>query len=189
MFRSARGVPDGGLLGAMQTNQDGANTWVERIVGRGWGKLQPALGDRADRPGPGERQPGGGDSVATRRPDRRDRGIPVDAGGRKWRPLLVAYVLMMAFTLVYTAEHYVVDILLGWACGRRGRHAIRGAAPRSNAVEVRARLAPRPDDYDILCDCRENVTWCHARHACRHQSGPAAGELQPRHVAGARPRR
>jgi hypothetical protein len=28
--------------------------------------------------------------------------------------LLVAYVLVMAFTLVYTAEHYVVDILLGW---------------------------------------------------------------------------
>ena len=39
MFRPARGVPDGGLLGAMQTNQDGANGWVERIVTRGWGKL------------------------------------------------------------------------------------------------------------------------------------------------------
>jgi membrane-associated phospholipid phosphatase len=34
---------------------------------------------------------------------------------RKWRPLLVAYPLIMAFTLVYSAEHYVVDILLGWA--------------------------------------------------------------------------
>jgi membrane-associated phospholipid phosphatase len=34
---------------------------------------------------------------------------------RGWRPWLVAYVLVMAFTLVYTAEHYVVDILLGWA--------------------------------------------------------------------------
>ena len=34
---------------------------------------------------------------------------------RGWRPLLVAYVLVMAFTLVYTAEHYVIDILLGWA--------------------------------------------------------------------------
>jgi membrane-associated phospholipid phosphatase len=33
---------------------------------------------------------------------------------RKWRPLLAAYVLVMAFTLVYTAEHYVIDILLGW---------------------------------------------------------------------------
>jgi membrane-associated phospholipid phosphatase len=33
---------------------------------------------------------------------------------RGWRPLLVAYPLIMAFTLVYTAEHYVIDILLGW---------------------------------------------------------------------------
>jgi hypothetical protein len=39
MFGSARGVPDGGLLGAMSTNRDGANIWVERIVGRGWGNL------------------------------------------------------------------------------------------------------------------------------------------------------
>src|SRR6478672_13316774 len=39
MFRPARGVPDGGLLGVMQTTHDGANGWVERIVGRGWGKL------------------------------------------------------------------------------------------------------------------------------------------------------
>ena len=32
MFRPARGVPDGGLLGAMQSTQDGANEWIERIV-------------------------------------------------------------------------------------------------------------------------------------------------------------
>jgi hypothetical protein len=31
------------------------------------------------------------------------------------RPLLALYPLAMAFALVYTAEHYVVDILLGWA--------------------------------------------------------------------------
>ena len=31
------------------------------------------------------------------------------------RPLLAAYPLAMAFALVYTAEHYLVDILLGWA--------------------------------------------------------------------------
>ena len=29
--------------------------------------------------------------------------------------LLAAYPLAMAFALVYTAEHYLVDILLGWA--------------------------------------------------------------------------
>jgi PAP2 superfamily len=32
---------------------------------------------------------------------------------RRWRWLLVLYPLMMALTLVYTAEHFVVDILLG----------------------------------------------------------------------------
>ena len=31
------------------------------------------------------------------------------------RALLVLYPLAMAFALVYTAEHYLFDILLGWA--------------------------------------------------------------------------
>ena len=33
---------------------------------------------------------------------------------RRWRWLLPLYPLAMAFTLVYTAEHYVFDIILGW---------------------------------------------------------------------------
>jgi hypothetical protein len=34
----------------------------------------------------------------------------------RWgRPLLALYPAAMAFALVYTAEHYLVDILLGWA--------------------------------------------------------------------------
>ncbi|MEV3901652.1 phosphatase PAP2 family protein [Mycobacterium sp. NPDC050551] len=114
MFRSARGVPDGGVLGAMQDSQDGANQWVERIVGRGWGKLNlhsaTALLDQGQA---------SVNLVAA---------IPSLHAGmsaalayflwrrvhRAWRPVLVAYPLIMAFTLVYTAEHYVVDILLGW---------------------------------------------------------------------------
>ncbi|EUA13881.1 PAP2 superfamily protein [Mycobacterium xenopi 4042] len=32
-----------------------------------------------------------------------------------WRAVLLIYVLTMAFALVYSAEHYVIDILLGWA--------------------------------------------------------------------------
>jgi hypothetical protein len=32
----------------------------------------------------------------------------------RWRALLVAYALAMAFTLVYTGDHFVFDILLGW---------------------------------------------------------------------------
>jgi hypothetical protein len=34
---------------------------------------------------------------------------------RRARPFLALYPPAMAFALVYTAEHYVVDILLGWA--------------------------------------------------------------------------
>jgi hypothetical protein len=33
---------------------------------------------------------------------------------RRWRPLLVAYPIAMGLTLVYTGEHYVIDILIGW---------------------------------------------------------------------------
>ena len=32
----------------------------------------------------------------------------------RWRVVLVLYTLAMAFTLVYTADHFVFDILLGW---------------------------------------------------------------------------
>lgn len=114
MFRPARGVPGGGVLGAMNSSQDGANQWVERIVGRGWGAMNlhsaSALIDQGQA---------NVNLVAA---------IPSLHAGmtaaiaaflwhrvhRAWRPVLVAYVLVMAFTLVYTAEHYVIDILLGW---------------------------------------------------------------------------
>lgn len=115
MFGPARGVPDGGLLGAMQTTQDGANPWIERIVGRGWGKLNlqtaSALIDQGQA----------SVNLVAAVPSLH-AGLTAAVAAflwtrvqRKWRPLLVAYVLVMAFTLVYTAEHYVVDILLGWA--------------------------------------------------------------------------
>jgi hypothetical protein len=115
MFGSARGVPDGGLLGAMQSSQDGANPWIERIVGRGWGNLnlhtatalldagQASVNLVAAIP---SLHAGMTAAIAAFLWRRVHRG---------WRPVLVAYVLTMAFTLVYTAEHYVIDILLGWA--------------------------------------------------------------------------
>jgi membrane-associated phospholipid phosphatase len=34
---------------------------------------------------------------------------------RWWRPLLALYPPAMAFSLVYTGEHYVVDCVAGWA--------------------------------------------------------------------------
>ena len=33
---------------------------------------------------------------------------------RRWRPLLVAYPIGMALSLMYLGEHYLIDILLGW---------------------------------------------------------------------------
>jgi hypothetical protein len=114
MFRSARGVPDGGLLGAMQSPQAGANGWVERIIGRGWGKLNlhsaSALIDQGQA----------SVNLVAAIPSLHAGLTAAVAAflwtrvGRRWRPLLATYVLVMAFTLVYTAEHYVVDILLGW---------------------------------------------------------------------------
>nr|WP_235216019.1 phosphatase PAP2 family protein [Mycobacterium kyorinense] len=115
MFRSPAGVPDGGLLGAMHTHQPGAHPFVERISTRGWGTLHlQSAGALVDS---------GQASVNL------VAAIPSLHAGlsamvavflwrrvkAQWRPLLVTYVLVMAFTLVYSAEHYVIDILLGWA--------------------------------------------------------------------------
>jgi membrane-associated phospholipid phosphatase len=33
---------------------------------------------------------------------------------RRWRLLLLAYPLAMMFTVLYCAEHYLVDVLAGW---------------------------------------------------------------------------
>ena len=115
MFRGAAGVPDGGLLGAMHVSQPGAHQFVERISTRGWGTLHlQSAGALLDS---------GQASVNL------VAAIPSLHAAvtamismflwrrvrRGWRPLLVIYPLAMAFVLVYSAEHFVVDILLGWA--------------------------------------------------------------------------
>lgn len=114
MFGSARGVPDGGLLGAMQTHHDGAHVWVERIVARGWDNLH--LHSATALIGEGQASV----NLVAAIPSLHAALTAAVSGflwprmPRPWRPLLVAYPLIMAFTLVYTAEHYVIDILLGW---------------------------------------------------------------------------
>ena len=65
---------------------------------------------------------------------------------RRWRPFWVAYVIIMAFTLVYTAEHFVIDILLGWALAAVVLMAIawfksRRAGPSPEKVDVQPGLA------------------------------------------------
>jgi hypothetical protein len=115
MYRSPAGVPDGGLLGAMHTSQPGAHQFIERISTRGWGTLNLQSAGALVNSGQASV------NLVAAIPSlhaaltamisiflwRRVR--------RGWRPLLVAYPLTMAFVLVYSAEHYVVDIVLGWA--------------------------------------------------------------------------
>ncbi len=115
MFRGPASVSDGGLLGAMHTSRPDAHQFVERISTRGWGTLHlQSAGALLDS---------GQASVNL------VAAIPSLHAAvtamismflwsrvrRGWRPLLVVYPLAMAFVLVYSAEHYVVDILLGWA--------------------------------------------------------------------------
>ena len=66
----------------------------------------------------------------------------------KWRPLLAIYPLMMTFTVVYTGEHYVVDVLAGWAAAAMVSVAAvwveRWLARRKERKAVAADEAPRP---------------------------------------------
>jgi hypothetical protein len=115
MFRSPAGVPHGGLLGAMHKSQPGAHLFVERISTRGWGTLHLQSAGALLNSGQASVNlvaaiPSLHAAVTAM--------ISIFLWRRvraKWRPLLVAYPLAMAFVLVYSAEHFVVDILLGWA--------------------------------------------------------------------------
>jgi hypothetical protein len=56
----------------------------------------------------------------------------------RWaRPLLAAYPLAMAFALVYSAEHYVFDILLGWAYTVVGVWVVNRLAARRRSRSAR----------------------------------------------------
>jgi PAP2 superfamily len=115
MFRSPVGVPNGGLLGAMHRSQPGAHLFVERISTRGWGTLHLQSAGALLNSGQASVNlvaaiPSLHAAVTAM--------ISIFLWRRmkaRWRPLLVAYPLAMAFVLVYSAEHFVIDILLGWA--------------------------------------------------------------------------
>jgi hypothetical protein len=115
MFRAPAGVLNGGLLGPMHTSRPGAHQFVERISSRGWQTLHlQSAGVLLDH--------GQASVNLVAAIPSLHAGIPAMTAvflwrrvKRRWRPLLAAYVLAMAFALVYSAEHFVVDILLGWA--------------------------------------------------------------------------
>jgi hypothetical protein len=114
MYDRAAGLPRGGVLGPMLTNRAGASRVVERISTRGWGTLHlDSAQSLVD-----EGQAGVNEVAAI--PSHHAALTLLTAVflwrrvRRNWRPLLAAYPLIMAFALVYSAEHYVFDILLGW---------------------------------------------------------------------------
>jgi membrane-associated phospholipid phosphatase len=69
--------------------------------------------------------------------------------GRAVRVLSTAYVIAMGFTLVYVGEHYVVDLVIGWAYAVvvyvvLERVRMRVAARRRRAVALAPPPAPQP---------------------------------------------
>jgi PAP2 superfamily protein len=115
MFGNPAVVPDGGLLGAMHASQPGANLFVERISTRGWGTLHLQSAGALVNSGQASV------NLVAAIPSLHAAVTAMTSiflwrlVKARWRPLLVAYPLAMAFVLVYAAEHFVVDILLGWA--------------------------------------------------------------------------
>jgi membrane-associated phospholipid phosphatase len=65
------------------------------------------------------------------------------SAGKLARILLGAYTLAMAFALVYGGEHFVVDILVGWAMALAA-YALVGRALQALRAPRRRRLASNP---------------------------------------------
>jgi hypothetical protein len=109
-------APPGGLLGAFTTHHPGANPWIERIAGDSFFKLHLGVAHSIWTAGFNV-----ADAVAA---------VPsLHVGGtvlfcifmwkrlnKWWRPLLVAYPLVMQFSLTYAGEHYVADGIAGALC-------------------------------------------------------------------------
>ncbi len=60
---------------------------------------------------------------------------------RLGRTLLSGYLAAMTFTLVYGGEHYVVDVLLGWAYAGASVAAVAALLPRVDARRARRAVA------------------------------------------------
>jgi membrane-associated phospholipid phosphatase len=61
-----------------------------------------------------------------------------------WRAALLGYVMMMAVALVYTGEHYVVDVVAGWLTAALA--AAVGAAVLRHRSARRPQVDPDPTE-------------------------------------------
>jgi len=192
MFGTPQGVPDGGLLGSMQIARPGANEFVERISTRGWETMH--LHVARDLVNSGQVSV----NMVAAIPSLHSALAAMVAAflwrrvKRRWRPLLAAYVLMMAFTLVYSAEHYVIDILLGWALAAAVLAAVGGYESRrsSGPPQYDRQHGAAPGFRAVSRDpdrCAEGVRWHAADAAPDVVRAPV--RTHPAHQKGARPDR
>lgn len=105
----------GGMLGGFEPTHAGAAPYVERISARGWEFLNIHKASDLIEIGQGK------SNLVAAIPSLH-AGLTMLLALFLWprltargRILAFGYAFAMAFTLVYTAEHYVFDILLGWA--------------------------------------------------------------------------
>jgi PAP2 superfamily len=163
---------NGGLLGRFTPDHAGVAPYVERLSGRGFGQLHiPVAAALLDK---GQ---GTVDLVAA---------VPSLHGGITllvvlflwnrmrwyWRVLGVAYCAAMAFSLVYSAEHYLFDVLVGWALAAlvmivfgqfdrwraRRRQRLPRSAPDSDAESRYAgRTSPATSLQEFACPPTETT--------------------------------
>ena len=109
-------IPDasGGLLGPVTTTHAGAQPYVERISARGWEVLDIRAASTLISVGQSKA------NLVAAIPSLH-AGLTMLLALFMWprvralgRTLFLGYAVVMAFTLVYTGEHYVFDILGGW---------------------------------------------------------------------------
>ncbi|WP_374193924.1 phosphatase PAP2 family protein [Gordonia sp. SCSIO 19800] len=104
----------GGLLGPLDNEYPDANPYVERISARGWGYLNIHAASNLVEVGQGK------SNLVAAIPSLH-AGLTMLLALFMWprvkalgKTLFMGYALAMAFALVYTAEHYIFDIVLGW---------------------------------------------------------------------------
>ncbi|ORM37832.1 phosphatase PAP2 family protein [Williamsia sp. 1135] len=104
----------GGMLGEVDPHHEGAEPYVQRISARGWEVLDIHAASSLLKLGQAKA------NLVAAIPSLH-AGLTMFLALFMWprvralgRTLFLGYAFAMAFTLVYTAEHYVFDIVLGW---------------------------------------------------------------------------
>jgi len=107
---------NGNLPGPLQLSQDGSSETVVRLSTRGW----DAIGLHHAGSLLNAAQVQEANQVAAMPSMHSAYALMVivfflPAVRKRWWPLMLCYPLAMTFALVYSGEHYVIDVLMGWA--------------------------------------------------------------------------